>query len=383
VHGALPRRLAQGRREQPVRRRSWLYPVTVFIAVAVLIGAGAWLALALRGQLAALDAPPVPVVVEVREAQLDYSSAASLTGRRVAPEPVLWNGSAGTVTAVHAGSSDELGTGSAIVDVDGVTLRAYTAGTALFRSLSRGDKGADVKVAQELLNVLVPGASLSVSGTFGSATASAVRAYEKSLGTTPTGVLDPRWFLMLPTDTYRVASVALRVGQPAPAPGAAFLDGVTTVEGLKFEVEGGGPDGAYRFSYLGSSYDVTLSEGAWTLVDEAALAALLDPKPGATSDAEGAVEEETTPPSDTTGSVTVDGRVALTDPEPGQAVPPAALVLDPSGASCVLLAGDHSPAAVTLIGSAVDGSALIAPELGEGARVLVNPLEVVPEAECP
>ncbi|MHA6510459.1 peptidoglycan-binding domain-containing protein [Tessaracoccus sp. Y1736] len=368
-----------------MRRRSWLYPVTVFIAVAVLIGAGAWLALALRGQLAALDAPPVPVVVEVREAQLDYSSAASLTGRRVAPEPVLWNGSAGTVTAVHAGSSDELGTGSAIVDVDGVTLRAYFADTALFRSLSRGDKGADVKVAQELLNDLVPEASLSVSGTFGRATASAVRAYEKSLGMSPTGVLDPRWFILLPTDTYRVGSVSLRVGQPAPAPGAAFLDGVTAVEGLRFEVEGGGPDGAYRFSYLGSSYDVTLSEGAWTLVDEAALAALLDPvaDSGSASDAEGAVEEETTPPSDTTGNVTVEGRVALTDPEPGQAVPPAALVLDPSGESCVLLAGDYSPATVTLIGSAVDGSALITPDLSEGARVLANPLEVVPEAECP
>ena len=95
-----------------MRRRSWGYSVGVLGCVACLLAAGGWLSWELGAQLTELDAPEVPVVAEVREASLDYSSAASLSGRRVAPEPVAWNGSSGTVTAIRVAVSEELVAGS-------------------------------------------------------------------------------------------------------------------------------------------------------------------------------------------------------------------------------------------------------------------------------
>ena len=367
-----------------MRRRSWGYSVGVLGCVACLLAAGGWLSWELGAQLTELDAPEVPVVAEVREASLDYSSAASLSGRRVAPEPVAWNGSSGTVTAIRVAVSEELVAGSAIVDVDGVTRRAYVADTSLFRPLSRGDTGADVKVAQELLNVLVDGVSLPTTGTFGSATRAAVREYERLLGVTPTGVLDPTWFVLLPTDRYRVGSVSLRLGQPAPAAGEAFLGGVSSIEGMTLTADVAGPDGDYLFWYRGAQFAVSLENGAWTLDDAEPLASLLNPTDEAGSaDAEAPEGEDPASVGGSVGAVTVEGRVALANPEPGQAVPPAALVMGSSGEACVVTADDLAVVEVRLLGSAVDGSALIGPDLADGTRVLVNPAEIVPRTQYP
>lgn len=333
----------------------------------MLLAAGGWLAWGLGAQLSALDPPPEPVAAEVVIAAVDYSAKGMLSGQLVARPAVLWNDASGTVTAVRVAVGDILKVGSPVADVDSRTVRAYHAETALYRTLDRGAKGLDVEVAQELLNVVLPDLDLPSTGVFGSATEAAVKAYERELGVaSPTGVFDPSWFVLLPAAEFRIGAVQLRVGQPSPGPGTAFLDGAQELRDLTLITDSAGPDGGYTFSYQGAVHSVSRTGDEWVLDEEAALADLLAAQ---SKSAEGDL-------------VQVEGRVALADPAQGQAVPPAALVLDPDGVSCVLMADDLRAVEVEPLGSAIDGAALVRSELPDGANVLVNPREMVPDARC-
>lgn len=349
-------------------KRRWGYPLVMVASVVALLGAGGWLAWGMRAQLAALDPAPTPVVAEVADASVDHAAKATLSGALVTQPSLLWNAAVGTVTAVRVAPGDTVVPGSAIADIDGLTIRAYFAETALHRTIAREDKGADVAVAQEVLNAVLPGTNLPLSGKFGPATENAVKSYERKLGIAePTGVLNPAWFVLLPDDEFTVGDVALRLGQPAPGAGEAALSGAQEVTEVTVSTESDGPDGKYRFVYQGKDFDVARTGDEWRLADEAAASELLNNLSAAPED----------------GLLQVEGRIALATPVQGQAVPPAALVLDQQGRTCVLLAEGFRAVTVEPLGSAVDGAALIRSDLEVGEGVLVNPLQMVPGTPCP
>ncbi|WP_158615036.1 peptidoglycan-binding protein [Cellulomonas sp. PhB150] len=314
--------------------------------------------------MATLDPPPVPVSAPVSSGSLDYAADATISAE-VAPGPaVLASALSGTVTKIAARAGEPVHTGEPIYSVDGVPVVGYSDGAVLYRPLELGATGPDVKTAQRLLASLL-GQSLDDDGTFDAETRDAVRAYEKRIGHSPSGVLNPAWFTRLPKDPFLVENVNAQLGASAPSTGEAILTGAATATGFSLTTESRGPAGAYEFVSHGQTVAVERDATGWTFDDSDEAAALV-----LTGDVTGT-------------TANLGGRVRLANPVEGQAVPGAAIVTDAAGATCVVLAADRKPRLVEVVGAGADGTARIGTTLDEGDQVLLNPLMIVGDVTCP
>jgi peptidoglycan hydrolase-like protein with peptidoglycan-binding domain len=340
-------------------------------AVVVVLVAGAVVAMWLLTRnapsaLAELDPPAVPVTAMVTAATLDYAADAALSADFSEGPGLLATGLAGTVTASGMSVGQELGVGQAAYAVDGVPVVAYDGPEVLYRPLRLGAQGPDVVVAQRLLNALLE-TEVDADGTFGRSTDRAVRAYERRIGvTTPTGVLEPSWFVRLPARPFVVAQVDLQPGQPAPAAGEVIANAASIATAITLTTDSTGPAGEYEFITAGQVVPATRGEdGRWQVADEtAATRVLLGAEPASTT-------------------ATVSGRVRMVDGTPGQGIPGAAVITDRAGATCTVLAEDREVVRVDIVGAGADGLARVAPTLPDGAQVLLNPLVVLGDVECP
>ncbi len=350
------------------RPRGTWYTVAVVVLV---LGAVAVSWVVTRGSadaLAELDPDPVAVSVPVGETVVDFSEPASLSGVPEQAPPVVSSGRSGTVTAVTIGPGDAVASGAPVFAVDGVQVVAYADDAVLFRSLSAGAKGPDVAAAQRVLSVLVPEQAVEATGTMDAATVRLVRAYESALGaSSPTGTVDPTWFVHLPYDGYVAQTVEVVAGAPAPAAGEEVLTAAATITEASVSGTTRGPAGPYEFLVSGVAVPLERAEdGTWTVPDLAAAASVL---------LSGEVPAQ--------GPVRVEGRTRFVDGAPGQSVPGASVVTDESGATCVVLADTREPVAVTVLGASLNGAAQLAPDLPSAVEVLVNPLQVVGDVTCP
>ncbi len=341
------------------------------MVVTLVVGAVAVSWLVTRGSggaLAELDPVPVAVSVAVGETVVDFSEPASLSGTPVQAPPVVSSGRPGTVTAVMVAPGDAVPSGAAVFAVDGVQVVAHADDAVLYRLLAAGAKGPDVAAVQRVLSVLVPEQAVEPTGTMDAATVRLVRAYERVLGvSSPTGIVDPTWFVHLPYDGYVVEAVEVVAGAPAPVAGEDVLTASTTITGASVSGTTRGPAGAYEFLVQGVSVPVEhVGDGAWTVTDVAAAAGVL---------LSGEAPAE--------GPVRVEGRTRYIDGAPGQSVPGASVVTDTGGRTCVVLAATREPVAVQVLGASLDGAAQLAPDLPVAAEVLVNPLQVVGDVTCP
>jgi peptidoglycan hydrolase-like protein with peptidoglycan-binding domain len=96
--------------------------------------------------------------------------------------------------------------------VDERPVRAFTGTTPLWRPLSRGLRGADVRQLNENLAAL--GHDGAEGDVFGPRTAAAVRKWQADRGLPVTGTIDDAQIAFV-DGTVRVASVSGRLGQPA------------------------------------------------------------------------------------------------------------------------------------------------------------------------
>jgi len=325
-----------------------------------------------RDQLDELNPEVLPVGVPVARGSVDYSTPASLRITATAPPSLLGSGLPGTLTGVHIASGELIEAGHQLYEVDGIAVTAYEGDVIFYRTLSRGDRGPDVEAAQALLALLLPEVSLTPDGTYGAATAAAVRSFERLIGVKePTGVFTPAWFVRVPDSPYTIATISLRLGAPAPGNGEEIATAVSHVEQAALTVPNfNGPDGAYEFVTSGRTAPATLDQGEWLFeIDDT-------------------VQLLTTALSVDQPTV-LEGRVRLQQGEPAQLIPGGSLITDDTGATCVSLILSEAPTpetvAVTVLGIEVAGPVQIAPTLPENSEVIINPYESMPPGplSCP
>jgi len=321
----------------------------------------------------ALDPVVEVVTAPVVSVDLSFVTEAEATGHYSAAPDVLSSGRSGVVTGVDAKRGAILKAGSVVYHVDGFPVRAYYSKTVLFRPLELRDQGLDVRAAQRLLRVLLPKSEVPVDGVVGAAMVSAVKDYERAHGVVwPTGIMDPTWFVRIPTKAYEVGSVPLVVGKDAPGRGEPVVVAKSRLTRAALTPAGGttgGPDGVWTFACAGRETAVTREGDTWTFQNLDELAVMLGPTNPDGSDP------------------TVAGSLRVADPREGQGVPPAAVVYSPSDSSmCVLVKeadGSTTTHLLSAVESSIGGLAVFEPTLAPGAEVVMNPVEAVAGgAEC-
>jgi peptidoglycan hydrolase-like protein with peptidoglycan-binding domain len=158
-------------------------------------------------------ARPTDVVVAERTRDLRTSIVASMG---LGDEVTAVAGAGGIVTAVTIVAGSEVVDGTPLLAVDGVPILAHRGTVPFFRPIASGVAGADVVELQGFLT-RIGFAGVTSTGTFDRATASAVRAFQKSIGVAEDGVFSPGYVAFLPMATGAVESVDVRVGDAIDA----------------------------------------------------------------------------------------------------------------------------------------------------------------------
>jgi peptidoglycan hydrolase-like protein with peptidoglycan-binding domain len=127
--------------------------------------------------------------------------------------------------------------GQAIYRVQGRPVALLCGATPLYRPLSVGLKGWDVKELNRNLVALgyEDASEVDPSGYFGSATRDALKALKADLGLTPTGTLDPDQAVALP-GPLRISSVPIPLGTAAQ-PGATIAGATSTARRVEVDLE--------------------------------------------------------------------------------------------------------------------------------------------------
>jgi peptidoglycan hydrolase-like protein with peptidoglycan-binding domain len=117
--------------------------------------------------------------------------------------PIGSNNAIGTVTTVNVAPGQEVGQGATLYTVNLRPVVVAKGGVPVFESLARGSKGPDVAQLQRMLSALGYFREPD-NGEFGSATRVAVKAWQKSLGITADGQVQPGDLIFVPTLPTRV-----------------------------------------------------------------------------------------------------------------------------------------------------------------------------------
>jgi peptidoglycan hydrolase-like protein with peptidoglycan-binding domain len=124
----------------------------------------------------------------------------------------------GTVTALPtAGAVIERG--GTVAEVDGLGVPLLYGSRPFWRSLQDGATGPDVRILEENLVALgyATASNLVVDETFTSGTAAAVKRWQKAIGLTQTGIVQPSDAVIQPA-AIRVAELLGAAGGPASGP---------------------------------------------------------------------------------------------------------------------------------------------------------------------
>jgi peptidoglycan hydrolase-like protein with peptidoglycan-binding domain len=149
--------------------------------------------------------------------------------------PVV-NQATGVLTALPS-VGDVIRCGQVLYRVQGHPVPLFCGSTPLYRSLSEGLKGWDVKELNRNLAELgyADGAELDPSGYFGSETRSALKDLKGDLGLSPTGSLDPDQAVVLP-EPLRISSVSATLGAAAQ-PGAPLAEATSTARRVEVDLD--------------------------------------------------------------------------------------------------------------------------------------------------
>jgi peptidoglycan hydrolase-like protein with peptidoglycan-binding domain len=283
-------------------------------------------------------------------------------------------GGAGLVTAVEVAVGELVEDGTLLYRVDGRGVWAHTSGSPLWRSLSEGSRGTDVRVVQEFIAQAL-GVDVRVDGVFDGQFRALVRQWQEMVGLTVDGVFDHTRIAWLPAELV-VAEVKLHAAEPVPGTGAVVVMGQSSLGGVDLEgfaAVSGRAD--YHFIRQGQSFDLSWDGRRWTVADPAAVFELF------------AAESQESARVD--GRVGVVGRVEFADPVEVAAVPASALVSSASrpDAGCLWL-GDGSqawepPTSVGVLGQTLSGAVLVDAVEAVGRQVLLEPQVHVGDPDCP
>lgn len=303
-------------------------------AVVLVIGTGiGWAA-------ATVLTPPSDVLdstaftyVEVVEGEVG-SSITLNTVAEWTPIPVGSNQAVGTVTTVNVEPGQEVSQGATLYTVNLRPVVIAQGDIPAFQGLAAGSTGADVTQLQRMLAALGFFTG-TTNGTFAWSTTAAVKAWQKSLGVTADGMVQPGDIVFVPTLPTRVALDTEIVKR-----GATLSGGEAVVKGLP-------PEPAFKIPVTdtqaalmpsGTRVEITGPEGAqWEGFiadsesdDQGSISMILAGKDGASICA----EECTTVP--VTGQTLLLSRIVTVETVTGLTVPSAALLSDADGSLWVI-----------------------------------------------
>ena len=263
---------------------------------------------------------------------------------------------AGAKTAIVSGHvpkvGDVLKPGAVAVEVSGRPVLVLKGQIPLYRDLSVGDRGADVKQLQTGLRTAGASIGKDASGVFGEGTLAAVTKLYSDAGYRAPGGVTAEEFVFLPTLPALVASVEGGLGSPASKASVWLTSGDLVIQAAI-------PDGKRDLVRPGTKVEVTSEVLGLTITCQVAESAPVNGSPPSTA-ASGEPSGEPSQVADT-GLVTIvpdqpidgkwvgqDVRVRVVEAQtagPVTAVPVAAILMDGSGQTEVVVV---DPGATTL-----------------------------------
>jgi peptidoglycan hydrolase-like protein with peptidoglycan-binding domain len=206
---------------------------TVLAALAIIVGASA------GGSSDPVSGdPPATATVERGRLALQVSASGTLTYASQGdgtPYSIV-NQASGVLTALPS-VGDVIECGQAVYRVKGRPVALLCGSTPLYRSLSEGMKGWDVKELNRNLADLgyADGAELDPSGYFGPATRSALKDLKGDLGLARTGSLAPEQAVALP-GPLRISNISAPPGTALQA-GASIAEATSTARQVEVDFE--------------------------------------------------------------------------------------------------------------------------------------------------
>jgi hypothetical protein len=178
---------------------------------------------------------PATATVERGRLALQVSAAGTLTYAAQADGSVV-NQATGVLTALPS-VGDVIKCGQVLYRVQGHPVALLCGSTPLYRSLSEGMKGWDVKELNRNLVELgyADGAGLDPSGYFGSETRSALKDLKSDLGLARTGSLEPGQAVALP-GPLRISRVSATLGAAAQ-PGVPIAEATSTARRVEVDLD--------------------------------------------------------------------------------------------------------------------------------------------------
>jgi peptidoglycan hydrolase-like protein with peptidoglycan-binding domain len=230
------------------RRSAWLAGAGVLLVLGAAVGV--WVSA--RSDDTAPAAAGVVATARVERGTLSATESWDGTVEYGAPFTVN-SGAAGTVTRL-LGQGERVGRGDELYRVDERPVTLLVGGVPMYRDLTVGDSGADVRQLETNL-VKLSYDGFVTDSAFTASTAEAVRAWQRRIGVEPTGSVARGAVIFAPTGG-RVDAVHVRVGS-AVSPGAPILDltGTDRIAALEAEL-----DDRDRFD-IGARATVVLTDG--------------------------------------------------------------------------------------------------------------------------
>jgi peptidoglycan hydrolase-like protein with peptidoglycan-binding domain len=221
-----------------VKRKPWVPAGAALAATALAVLAIMVRASGSGSSQPASGDPPATARVERGRLDLQVSGTGNLTyGAQADGSPYsVVNQATGVLTALPS-AGDVIKCGQCLYRVHGRPVPLLCGSTPLYRSLSQGLKGWDVKELNRNLVDLgyADGAELDPSGYFGSETRSALKDLKGDLGLAQTGSLEPDQAVALP-GPLRISSVSVPLGTAAQ-PGASIAEATSTARRVEVDLE--------------------------------------------------------------------------------------------------------------------------------------------------
>lgn len=357
------------------RVRRWPRVVALLVAVGLAFGGGWWAAGSVTST--AEDAPEVaePVLAEVIEASVGRTVTYTATVRQPFATIAI-NALTGVVTSV-SDASEALSNGATLYVVGATPVRVIEGEEPFWRTLQRDAKGEDVAQLQRALIALDYLPDGSDDGTFGAATAAAVREWQDDLGQERTGSIGLGELIAVPS-----LPQALSLNKDEIFPGAQLVAGTGAIGARTGEIVVElilGPDQA-RLIPGDAAISLTYEDSVWDAViaqqgeDEAGQVVLTLTAPDG-----GAVCGQECDALPAAAELTVPAAVELSPAITGPAVPVTAVLTTADGTNVLL--EDGSRVVVTVLGSSGGLAVVDGLDVGQLVRVGEQPASDPPNGD--
>jgi len=143
------------------------------------------------------------------------------------------NWSGGVVQKVYVSPGQVISSGSPVVQVSGVQIKAFVTDVPLSKPVGLGDVGPDASAAEQILSAA--GYSVPQGRAITSSTVKAIGLFAQSIGV-PDGtrqkLFDPGWVAFI-SKNVTISSVEVQLGALAPPAGSPLLKGSPTLVGAQ------------------------------------------------------------------------------------------------------------------------------------------------------